>query len=159
MLRRLMCPLAAVDRHQQSHHLRRHFVGNFQTFPKCESDQGLNGPCNRCCASGKRGFSLSMTIVPADLTLRSESLFRLRRCNDQEQPCNQSPALALEMEAWTLVAELTKPLYGHHGIPALIGLRIVVSFYLRHMDDPDDTLRVLIADLNAALAQKPMRAN
>jgi hypothetical protein len=63
------------------------------------------------------------------------------------------------MEAWTLVAELTKPLYGHHGIPALIGLRIVVSFYLRHMDDPDDTLRVLIADLNAALAQKPMRAN
>jgi hypothetical protein len=42
-LRRLMCPLAAVDRHQQSHHLSRHFVGNFQTFPKCQSDQGLNG--------------------------------------------------------------------------------------------------------------------
>jgi hypothetical protein len=77
----------------------------------------------------------------------------------EEQPSNQSHAIALEMEVWALVAELTKPLYGHHPIPALIGLRIVVSFYLRHMDDPDDTLRVLIADLNAALAQKPMRAN
>jgi hypothetical protein len=76
----------------------------------------------------------------------------------EEQPSNQSHAIALEMEVWALVAELTKPLYGHHPIPALIGLRIVVSF-LRHMDDPDDTLRVLIADLNAALAQKPMRAN
>jgi hypothetical protein len=44
-------------------------------------------------------------------------------------------------------------------IPALIALRIVISFYLRHMDDPDDTLRVLIADLKAALVQKPARAN
>jgi hypothetical protein len=54
---------------------------------------------------------------------------------------------------------LTKSLHGHHPIPALIALRIVISFYLRHMDDPDDTLRVLIADLKAALVQKPARAN
>jgi hypothetical protein len=49
--------------------------------------------------------------------------------------------------------------HGHHPIPALIALRIGISFYLRHMDDPEDTLRVLIADLNAALAQKLARAN
>jgi hypothetical protein len=48
---------------------------------------------------------------------------------------HQPPDLALEMEVWASVAELTKPLYGHHTIPALI------------------------ADLNAALAQKPARAN
>ena len=29
----------------------------------------------------------------------------------------------------------------------------------RQMDDPDDTLRLFIADLNAALAQKPARPN
>jgi hypothetical protein len=80
MLRRLMCPLAAVDRHQQSHHLRRHFVGNFQTFPKRESDQGLNGPCGPLLRfwrkmifpvhgeiSSSRGFNIKLGIfVPTE---------------------------------------------------------------------------------------------
>jgi hypothetical protein len=77
--------------------------------------------------------------------------------SDQTQAAKAN--LALEMEVWALVAELTKPLYGHGTIPALIALRIVMSFYLRHRADPEDTLRLLIADLNAAQAQRPARAN
>ncbi len=78
----------------------------------------------------------------------------------EEQPCNQAAVAALEMEAWTLVAELAKPLCGQrHVTPALIALRIVISHLLRQMEDPQETLQMLIADLNAALEQKPMRAN
>jgi hypothetical protein len=61
---------------------------------------------------------------------------------------------------FTLVAELAKPLCGQrHVTPALIALRIVVSHLLRQMEDPRETLQMLIADLNAALEQKPMWAN
>jgi hypothetical protein len=77
----------------------------------------------------------------------------------EEQPSNQTAAIALEMETWGLVAELAAPLYGHNAIPAFIALRIVISHRIRQMDDPDDTLRLFIADLNAALEQKPARAN
>jgi hypothetical protein len=62
-LRRLMCPLAAVDRHQQSHHLSRHFVGNFQTFPKCQSDQGLTALMVRSCACGENWLSLCIREI------------------------------------------------------------------------------------------------
>ena len=77
----------------------------------------------------------------------------------EEQPSNQSAAIALEMETWGLVAELAAPLYGHNAIPALIALRIVISHRIRHVHDPADALRPFIADLNAALGQKPMRPN
>jgi hypothetical protein len=50
-------------------------------------------------------------------------------------------------------------LSGHHAIPALVALRIVISHCIRHMHDPADALRLFIADLNAALGQKPMRPN
>ena len=50
--------------------------------------------------------------------------------------------------------------YGQQrAVPALIALRIVISDRIRQMDDPDDTLRLFIADLNAALEQKPARPN
>ena len=65
----------------------------------------------------------------------------------------------VEMETWALVAELAKPLMGFHAIPALIALRIVISHCIRQMDDPADTLWLFIADLDAALAQKPARPN
>ena len=60
---------------------------------------------------------------------------------------------------WGLVAKLAAPLYGHSAIPALIALRIVISHCLRRIDDPADALRMFIADLNAALEQKPARPN
>jgi hypothetical protein len=77
----------------------------------------------------------------------------------QTEPINQRNALALEMETWGLVAELAAPLYGHSAVPALIALRIVISHCLRRTDDPADALRLFIADLNAALEQKPARPN
>ena len=48
-----------------------------------------------------------------------------------EQAIDQKAAMAFEMEIWTLVAELAKPLYGHQPIPALMVLRIVVAHCLR----------------------------
>jgi hypothetical protein len=69
----------------------------------------------------------------------------------QTEPFDQQNALALEMEIWSLVAELTKPLYGHQVVPALMALRIVVSHCLEIMKDPQDILLRLVVDLNAAL--------
>ena len=77
----------------------------------------------------------------------------------QTEPINQRNAIALEMETRGLVAELAAPLYGHSAIPALIALRIAISHCIRRMDDPADALRLFIADLNAALEQKPARPN
>ena len=77
----------------------------------------------------------------------------------QTEPIKQRNAFALEMETWALVAELAKPLMGYHAIPALTALRIVISHCIRQKDDPADTLRLFIADLNAALEQKPARPN
>ena len=78
----------------------------------------------------------------------------------EQQPCNQAAVAAFEMEVWALVAELAKPLYGQHrAVPAFIALRIVISHRIRQMDDPDDTLRLFIADVNAALEQTPARTN
>ena len=78
----------------------------------------------------------------------------------QTEPINQLNVIALvEMETWALVAELAKPLVGYHAIPPLIALRIVISHLIRQMEDLRETLQMLIADLNAALEQKPMRAN
>ena len=78
----------------------------------------------------------------------------------EQRPCNQAPGAAFEMEVWTLVAELAKPLYGQRrAVPALIALRIVISHRIRHMHDAADALRLFIADLNAALEQKPARPN
>jgi hypothetical protein len=69
----------------------------------------------------------------------------------QTEPIDQQNAMALEMEIWRQVGELTKPLYGHQPIPVLMALRIVASHYLEIMKDPQDTLRRLVVDLNAAL--------
>jgi hypothetical protein len=50
--------------------------------------------------------------------------------------------------------------YGQQrAVPAFIALRIVISHRIRQMDDPANTLRLFIADLNAALEQKPARPN
>jgi len=77
----------------------------------------------------------------------------------EQQPCTQAAAGALEMEVWSLVAELAKPLYGHQPIPALIAQRIVVAHCLRHTAVSDETLGVFIGDLRAMLAQNPVLAN
>ena len=78
----------------------------------------------------------------------------------QTEPINQRNAIAREMETWALVAELAKALYDpQRAIPALIALRIVISYCIRHMHDPADALRLFIADLNAALDQMPARPN
>ncbi len=69
-----------------------------------------------------------------------------------EHPDCIPPAdLALQGEVWDLVGELTKPLYGHQVMPVLMALRIVVSHYLEITKDPQDILRRLVVDLNAAL--------
>ena len=69
----------------------------------------------------------------------------------QTEPIDHQNAMALEMEIWGLVGELTKPLYGHRPIPVLMALRIVASHYLEIMKDPQGTLRRLVVDLIAAL--------
>ena len=77
----------------------------------------------------------------------------------QTEPINQRNAIALEMESWGLVAEPAAPLYRHSAVSALIALPIVISHCIRRMDDSADTLRLCIADLNAALEQTPARTN
>ena len=104
-----------------------------------------------------RDWRLPMAVA---LPMMSSSLrLTVGGAEMQTEPINQQNAFALEMETWALVAELAKPLMGYHAIPALIALRIVISRRIRQMDDPDDTLRLFIADLNAALNQKPARPN
>jgi hypothetical protein len=77
----------------------------------------------------------------------------------EQQPCDKPAAALLEMEVWGLVSELATPLIGHGAIPSLIALRIVLSHCIRQTEDPAYTLRLLIADLNTALAQQPARFN
>jgi hypothetical protein len=78
----------------------------------------------------------------------------------EQQPCTPAAAGAFEMEVWTLVAELAKPLTGErHVTPVLIALRILASHLIRQTADPEETLRFLVADLTAAMAQKPVLAN
>lgn len=55
--------------------------------------------------------------------------------------------------------QLTKPLYGHHLILAFDRSAIVISHCLGQMDEPTDmhveALKLLMADFNTAMAQKP----
>jgi|RhiMetdeSRZDD1v2_1073273.scaffolds.fasta_scaffold3503399_1 hypothetical protein len=77
----------------------------------------------------------------------------------EEQPSNQAAVAAFEMQIWTLVGELAKPLYGHQPIPALMALHFVVAHCLKQTADPDEALELFIGDLRATLPRKPALAN